>query len=320
MPAVDDSRVLVASLTRDDAAVFRMSDDRLIVATVDFFTPIVDDAYTFGAITAANALSDLYAMGADPLFSLNIVAWPRDPEVMELVGPATQGIVDKVREAGIFVVGGHSIEDREPKLGMVAVGEAHPETLLSNAGAQAGDSLVLTKPVGTGILATALKRSSITEDDMATAIQSMTTLNANALAAIRQVGSAVHAATDVTGFGLMGHLHTMLAASGTAARLHARRVPVFERVEEMISAGAVPGGTKRNEEAAAAYTRWHESVAGAIRTALCDAQTSGGLLIAVDPAAEGDLVAALQTQQTPAAAIIGEVVTDDAGLVEARDG
>ncbi len=318
MPVVADPRVIVASLTRDDAAVFRIGDDRAIVATVDFFTPIVDDAYTFGAITAANALSDLYAMGADPLFALNIVAWPRDPEILELIGPATQGIVDKVREAGIFVLGGHSIEDREPKLGMVAVGEAHPDALLSNAGARAGDHLVLTKPIGTGILATALKRSLRTEEAMAAAIRAMTTLNGGALAAIRQVGSAVHAATDVTGFGLLGHLHTMLTASGVAAEVVGSRVPLFDGVREMVVQGAVPGGTKRNGEAASAYTHWLDGVDDTMRTVLCDAQTSGGLLVSVDPDATRDLLGALDDRGTPAAAVIGQVMAGTGGSVRVR--
>lgn len=306
MPAVDDSRVLVAALTRDDAAVYRISDDRALVATLDFFTPIVDDPYTFGAIAAANALSDLYAMGATPLFALNIVAWPRDPEILALVGDAIRGGADKMIEAGAFILGGHSIEDREPKLGMVAVGEVRPDELLTNAGARPGDRLVLTKPIGTGILATALKRGAVTEQEMAEAIRSMLTLNAGALAAARASGG-VHALTDVTGFGLLGHLHTMLAASGVGARIHAELVPVFPGVREQITAGAVPGGTVRNVAAAASFTAWPEGVDDAMRTLLCDAQTSGGLLMAVDRDAASDLLARLHETGTPAAVEIGEV-------------
>ena len=310
----------MATLTRDDAAVYRVSDDRAIVATVDFFTPIVDDAYTFGAITATNALSDLYAMGATPLFALNLVAWPRDPDVMELVGPATRGLADKAREAGIFILGGHSIEDREPKLGMVAVGEAHPSHLLSNAGARAGDLLVLTKPIGTGILATGLKQSAITEVEMAEAIRAMTTLNAGAMAAARDAGSAVHAATDITGFGLLGHLHGMMAASGVAARIDVHAVPVFDGVRPLVTAGAVPGGTKRNEETAGAYTSWDPSIDAVQRTIICDAQTSGGLLFTVAAEAAADLAAALRDQHTPVAAIIGEVTSGLPGTIEVHSG
>jgi selenide,water dikinase len=319
LPSVDDPRALVASLTHDDAAVYRVSPDRAIVATVDFFTPIVDDAYTFGAIAATNALSDLYAMGATPLFALNIVAWPRDPEVMELVGPTVRGSADKAREAGIFVLGGHSIEDREPKFGMVAIGEVHPEQLLTNAGARAGDRLLLTKPIGTGILATALKRSSITEAEMAEAVRAMTTLNAGGVAAMRDVGTAVHAVTDVSGFGLLGHLHSLLSASGMAGTIDASAVPVFDRVRELIVDGAIPGGTIRNAEAAAAYTTWHPDVDQATRTALVDAQTSGGLLIAVAPAATNHLLASLEKQGT-IAAVVGTIERGPAGAVEVRRG
>jgi selenide,water dikinase len=316
LPAVDDARVLVAALTRDDAAVYRLSADRALVATLDFFTPIVDDAYTFGAIAAANALSDLYAMGATPIFALNIVAWPRDPDVLPLVGDAMRGGAEKMREAGAFILGGHSIEDREPKLGMVAIGEVHPERLLTNAGARPGDRLLLTKPLGTGILATALKQGTIGEQDMPEAIQSMLTLNAGALAAVRAVGAGVHAMTDVTGFGLLGHLHTMLTASAVGARLEAGRVPWFPRVRELIEAGAVPGGTARNAAAAAGFTAWADGVDDATRTLLCDAQTSGGLLIAVDPAVAPRLLAALEDAQTPVAADIGGVTVAGTPMLE----
>jgi len=316
LPAVDDARVLVAALTRDDAAVYRLSADRALVATLDFFTPIVDDAYTFGAIAAANALSDLYAMGATPIFALNIVAWPRDPDVLPLVGDAMRGGADKMREAGAFILGGHSIEDREPKLGMVAIGEVHPERLLTNAGARPGDRLLLTKPLGTGILATALKQGTIGEQDIPEAIQSMLTLNAGALAAVRAVGAGVHAMTDVTGFGLLGHLHTMLTASAVGARLEAGRVPWFPRVRELIEAGAVPGGTARNAAAAAGFTAWADGVDDATRTLLCDAQTSGGLLIAVDPAVAPRLLAALEDARTPVAADIGGVTVAGTPMLE----
>ncbi len=316
LPPVDDSRVLVAALSRDDAAVYRITDDRTIVVTVDFFTPIVDDAYTFGAIAAANALSDVYAMGATPLFGLNIVAWPRDPDILPLVEDAVRGGAEKMQEAGAFIVGGHSIEDREPKLGMVAVGEAHPDALLTNAMATVGDRLVLTKPIGTGILATALKRETLREADMQEAIQSMVTLNRAGLAAARRVGSSVHAATDITGFGLLGHLHEMMLSSGVAARVTASRVPLFPGVREHAGAGAIPGGTSRNVAATADYTTWPEALDDVARTVLCDAQTSGGLLLSVAEPDARRLVAALEREHTPAAADIGEVVVGPAGMIE----
>lgn len=314
MPEVDDPRILVSSLTQDDAAVYRLTDERLLVATLDFFTPIVDDAYRFGAIAAANALSDLYAMGADPLFALNIVAWPRQPELLELVGATVKGSGDKVLEAGAFTVGGHSIEDTEPKFGLVTVGEAHAESLWTNAGARAGDVLVLTKPIGTGILSTALKRELVTESDIDDAIDSMTTLNRGAAAAARALGDAVHAATDITGFGLLGHLHAMLRASGVGARVFAGAVPIFARVGEFVAAGAIPGGTARNQEAAAGFTRW-DGVDETMRTLLSDAQTSGGLLFAIPAAAADDLVTRLRDQSTPAGVVVGEVTGDPAGDV-----
>jgi len=302
----------VAALTRDDAAVYRTAADRAIVATVDFFTPIVDDAYAFGAIAAANALSDLYAMGATPVFALNLVAWPRSEEMLALLGETVRGGVDKVTEAGAFVVGGHSIDDNEPKFGMVAVGEAHPDRILTNDGARPGDRLVLTKPVGTGILSTALKREMITEQEMAPAIVSMTTLNAGAMKAVSQCRDGVHAATDVTGFGFAGHLHNLLSASGVGARICAGAVPLFEGAARLAAAGAVPGGTARNREAAERYVEWDEAVDESSRTLLCDAQTSGGLLIAVSPGQTDRLVASLEEQDVPVAAVVGEVMEGEA--------
>jgi selenide,water dikinase len=309
----------VATLHQDEAAVYRLTDDRAVVASIDFFTPIVDDPYTFGAIAAANALSDIYAMGATPLFALNILAWPRDPDMLALVGEAVRGTTDKATEAGVFVLGGHSIEDPEPKMGMVVFGEVHPDKVMTNAAARAHDHLILTKPIGTGILATALKRGAVDEADIVEAIRSMTTLNSGALAAIRSAASAVHAVTDVTGFGLIGHLHEMLAASGVSARLSAGAVPVFPRVRDFIANGTVPGGTERNRAAADAYTTWSPDVADADRTVLCDAQTSGGLLLSVEAGAVTQVIAALENAGVPVAADIGVVAAGTAGtrVVEA---
>jgi len=227
VPAATDPRILVDAATRDDAAVFRLSADRAIVATVDFFTPIVDDAYDFGRIAAANAFSDVYAMGATPLFALNLVGWPRDTLPYDLLGDVLRGGADVAREAGAFVLGGHSIDDPEPKYGMVAIGEVHPDRIVTNAGALPGDALVLTKPIGTGVLATALKRDLLDGAAIAPAVAVMTTLNAGAARALRAVRA--HAATDVTGFGLLGHLHNLLAASGAAAEIAAAAVPARPR-------------------------------------------------------------------------------------------
>ncbi len=307
-------------MTSDDAAVYQIADDRAIVATVDFFTAIVDDAYAFGAIAAANAFSDLYAMGATPLFALNLVAWPRDPEMLTLLGEAVRGSVAVARDAGAFIMGGHSIDDPEPKLGMVAIGEVRPDSVITNAGAKPGDHLVLTKPLGTGILSTALKQELVAEDALGPAISSMTTLNAGAMEAMREVGSSVHAATDVTGFGLLGHAHNILTASGVGARLNASSIPAFDSVRELITRGAVPGGTKRNIEAAAEYARWAPDVDEETRTLLCDAQTSGGLLIAVDARDVDRLIRALNSRKTPIAAVIGRLVEDRDATIEVAHG
>jgi selenide,water dikinase len=314
VPQISDPRVLVDAATRDDAAVFQLSDERALVVTVDFFTPIVDDPYAFGAIAAANALSDIYAMGATPLLTLNLVAWPRDPAILPLLGETLRGGADIAREAGALILGGHSIDDPEPKYGMVAVGEAHPKDILTNAGAKPADRLVLTKPLGTGILTTALKRDLVGEAEMVEAVRTMTTLNAGALRAIRAVGTAVHAATDVTGFGLLNHLHNILAASRCGARLMARRAPALGHALDLVKRGAIAGGTKRNGTASEPFTRWAADVSPELRVLLNDAQTSGGLLIAVAAASADALVAALKRQGTPAAAVIGELTAGDANI------
>jgi len=316
VPAINDPRVLVDAATQDDAAVFQVAPDRALVATVDFFSPIVDDAYAFGRIAAANALSDLYAMGARPLFALNLVAWPRAPELLALLGETLRGGADVAREAGVLILGGHSIDDPEPKYGMVAVGEAHPDHLLTNRGAKPGDLIVLTKPIGTGILATGLKRDLLTEADMAEAVGWMTMLNAGAMEAALELGGAVHACTDVTGFGLIGHLRNVLDASGVGARLDAGKVPLLARAHELASGGVIPGGTNRNREAANGYTTWGAGVDDATRTLLCDAQTSGGLLLCIDPESEVRLDRELAARSGAGGWTVGVVTGGPAGVVE----
>jgi selenide,water dikinase len=311
---VSDPRVVAAAANADDAAVFKLSETRALVATVDFFTPIVDDPYHFGAIAAANAFSDVYAMGGTPLLALNLVAWPRTPDLLELLGETLRGAADIAAQAGALILGGHSIDDAEPKFGLVALGDVRPDKVITNAGARAGDHLVLTKPIGTGILSTALKRGAITEGDMAAAIRAMETLNAGAARAMAELGDAVHAATDVTGFGLLGHLHNVLAASGVGAQLWGDRVPWFDGVLDLAAGGAVPGGTERNLAAAARYTGYDSGVSQVDRIVLNDAQTSGGLLIAVAPGQSERLLNALRRAATPAAAVIGEI-TQDRGRV-----
>ena len=313
MPTITDPRILVDAATRDDAAVYQLTPDRAIVATVDFFTPIVDDAYDFGRIAAANAFSDVYAMGARPLLALNLVGWPRDTLPYELLGDVLRGGADIAREAGAFVVGGHSIDDPEPKYGMVAIGEVHPDRIVTLARAQAGDVLILTKPIGTGILTTALKRDLATAADIAAAVESMVTLNAGAARAMLDHG--VHAATDVTGFGLLGHLNNMLSASGVSAELDAAAVPLLPMAAALAERGAVPGGTKRNRDTLAAQVSFDAAVPEPLRVLLFDAQTSGGLLIAVPEDRAAGLLGALKKERTPAAALIGRIVGGPPGRI-----
>ncbi len=281
------------------------------MATVDFFTPVVDDAASWGAITAANALSDVYAMGGTPLFALNLVAWPRAGVPFELLADVIRGASEVMQKAGCLMLGGHSIDDNEPKFGMAVTGEVHPDRMLRVEGARAGDYLVLTKPIGTGILSTALKREALLEGGMSEAIQAMITLNDGAARAARE--AEVHACTDVTGFGLLGHLGNILGASRKGAELWVEEIPVYPHVRNLAARGLVPGGTERNLEAAAAV-RWDPSLDATERIICVDAQTSGGLLMAVAPERHDALLEALAREATPAAATIGRV-TGAEGIV-----
>jgi len=313
VPVATDPRILVDAATRDDAAVFQMAPDRALVATVDFFTPIVDDPYDFGRIAAANAFSDVYAMGATPLLALNLVGWPREQLPLDLLGEVLRGGQEIARQAGAWVLGGHSIDDPEPKYGMVAIGEVHPARVVSIGGARPGDVLILTKPIGTGILTTALKRDLLDASGLKVAVDVMTTLNAGAARAMLAHG--VHAATDVTGFGLLGHLHNLLRASGTAAEIRAGAVPLLPLALELAARGSVPGGTERNADSAQSHTTFHPDVDPVLRLLLADAQTSGGLLIAVPPDHADALRTALWSESTPAAAAIGTVTRGEPGRI-----
>jgi len=295
----------------DDAAVIRQADGRALVLTTDFFTPIVDDAYTFGRIAAANALSDVYAMGGQPLWCLNLVGWPRGTLPMEDLAEVLRGGAEVVRQAGAVIVGGHSIDDPEPKYGLVVVGEVRPEEMTTNAAARAGDWLVLTKPIGTGIIATALKKEAAPAAAVESAVRTMTALNDGAARAARAAG--VRAATDVTGFGLLGHLRAMLAASGAGARLWAGAVPLLPEVRALAAAGHISGGTRRNLDAVAGIAIFDEGVPHLDRVILADAQTSGGLLLAVRPEAGPALLEGLAREGTLAAAVVG-VVTEGARI------
>jgi selenide, water dikinase len=279
---------------------------------VDFFTPIVDDPAAWGAIAVANALSDIYAMGARPLFGLNLVGWPRDRLPFEVLGDVLRGAAEVAGRAGCLILGGHSIDAVEPTFGMAVIGEVHPDRMLTNAGARVGDVLVLTKPLGTGILATALKRDALLETGMADAVRSMTTLNDGACRAALRVG--VSAATDITGFGLIGHLATVLEASKVAAEIGFDALPILPHAKNLASRGVIPGGTERNLEAATSVD-WAPELSRADRYLCVDAQTSGGLLLAVPAENQAALVAALKEERTPAAAVIGRVIAGKPGQI-----
>ncbi len=299
--------------TRDDAAVTRVRDDLCLVQTVDFFTPIVDSPYWFGQIAAANALSDVYAMGARPLTCMNLVAWPVDLG-MEHLADVLRGGADKVAESGAELAGGHSIDDKEPKYGMAVTGLARPDEIVYNAGARPGDVLVLTKRVGIGVLASALKKGLIREDEMMPAIEDAATLNDVAARAMAAAGA--HACTDVSGFGLAGHLGELLDASGVSAAVQLDQVLIHDRVLEFIEQGVYAGGLRSNREYVLPRMRGADERNPRV-TALFDPQTSGGLLVAV--ALEG--AAAMRTELREAgveSAVIGEIRAGDVGAICVR--
>jgi selenide,water dikinase len=304
LQAASAPELLVGSATADDAAVWRISDELALVQTVDFFTPVVDDPYDFGRIAAANALSDVYAMGGRPLTALNLVAWPLERLGPDALAEVLRGGQDVVRAAGAEVVGGHSIDDPEPKYGLAVTGAVHPQRVITNAGGRAGDALVLTKPLGGGAVVTARKRGAAADDLLALAVEVMTTLNAEASAAAVAAGAS--AMTDVTGFGLLGHLHALARESGLAAELDAAAVPVLDGVEALLADdGAVSGGSRANREYAAGFASFAAGVAPWRERLVCDATTSGGLLVAISPARAGEVPGA----------IVGRLVAGEPGAI-----
>jgi selenide, water dikinase len=297
--------VLVAISTADDAGVYRLAPDLALVQTVDVFTPIVDDPYWFGAIAAANALSDVYAMGGTPRLALNFAGFPRAKLSLDILGEILRGGADKCTEAGVTVIGGHTIEDPEPKYGLAVTGFVHPDRVVTNAGARPGDRLVLTKPLGMGVITTGIKQERTSPATINEAIRVMAVLNRGAADAMNAVG--VSAATDVTGFGLLGHLYEMTRAAEVRATIRLRSVPILEEAWDLARVGAVPGGTDRNRASLEQAVTW-QGVEEAAQVLLCDAQTSGGLLIAVPEAKLDTLLRALRAQGTPAQAVVGEIV------------
>jgi selenide,water dikinase len=309
LPAIIDPRVLTG--TEDDAGAYKITDDVAIVQTVDFFTPVVDDPFDFGAIAAANALSDVYAMGARPVTALNLVAFPKDGD-LDVLAEIIRGGAEKAKEAGVSIIGGHSIDDREPKYGMSVTGVVRPDRLVLKAGARPGDLLVLTKPLGIGIISTAIKSGRAPEDVIAAAVRSMKTLNKDASEAMGEAG--VTGATDITGYGLLGHLHEMLHTSGVSARLALSSIPFIDGVRELVKF-SVPGGTRANLRFMEDKAGWAPGIAEDEKLMLADAQTSGGLLIAVAPEKLDRLLAGLAARDVGTRAVIGKVVEGDAGKI-----
>ncbi len=303
--------MLVGLTTSDDAGVYRLTSDLAIVQTVDFFTPVVDDPFDFGRIAAVNALSDIYAMGAVPLTALNIAAFPVDELDHEILRRILEGGAAVAAQSGVALIGGHTIKDSEPKYGMSVTGTVHPDRIVSNAGARPGDVLVLTKPLGTGILTTARKRDLIDELALQPAITEMVRLNVAARDAM--VAHGAHAATDITGFGLVGHAVEMARASHVGIEIDAAQVPLLPGVLELIDRDVIPGGTEDNLVYHASFTSYADYVVMARRIALSDAMTSGGLLISAAPAAAAAILAALAPSHR--AAIIGRVTEDGDGTI-----
>jgi selenide, water dikinase len=305
--------LLVGTETGDDAAVYRINDDTALILTVDFFPPITDDPFEFGAIAAANSLSDVYAMGGRPLVALNIVGFPASLD-KDILGEVLRGGYSKANEAGCLIVGGHTVDDPEPKYGLSVVGIVEPGKQVTNAGARPGDTLVLTKPLGTGIITTAGKQGKVSPEVLQGAVTTMATLNRAAAQAMMKVG--VNAATDITGFGLMGHLKSMVRGSKVTAQVSLSRVPVLPGVWDLLDQGVAPGGTHRNLHSVADTVQWHGDLSQREQLLLCDAQTSGGLLISVAGSKLDALLSQL-SQGGVSVAVVGEITGESVGKINA---
>ena len=311
---MEDVRYLNREQHFADAGVYQLDDDLALVQTVDFFTPVVDEPYLFGQIAAANSLSDVYAMGGKPLTALNLICFPSSCQPLEIMERILRGGFDKIQEAGAALIGGHSVEDREPKYGLAVTGVVNPRQMLTTAGARPGDRLILTKPLGTGIITTALKGEIFTEHEVQEAIRGMAALNAAASRAAVEQGAS--ACTDITGFGLLGHLHELLISSGVGARLESAAIPFYPGAQEAAAQGLIPGGAYRNLDYYQNAVQWQGDSALKDDTLilLADPQTSGGLLIAVPPARLEALLASL-AQSGVAGRAIGTIEEAPAGTM-----
>jgi selenide,water dikinase len=316
LPPIDDPNVLVGHATADDAAVYRITDDLALILTTDFFTPIVDRPYDFGAVAAANALSDVYAMAGTPVAALSIVGFPSGALPPEVLVEILRGAGDKAREAGIAIVGGHTIQSDEPIFGLAVVGKVHPDQVISNAGAQPGDFLVLSKPLGLGIITTASKRDEDAQGAIREALSVMTTLNRDA--AVVMAAGGAHAMTDVTGFGLLGHLRNVTAASEVAATVWSDLVPILPAAREYEQAGIAPGGTHANRRFLSRWVDYDREINESQQLLLCDAQTSGGLLAAIPGSHAAEVVRHLRYHELASAAIVGCIDSGEPGRIRVK--
>jgi selenide,water dikinase len=309
-----DENLLVGFDTADDAAVYRLNDDLALVQTLDFFTPIVDDPYVFGQIAAVNSLSDVYAMGGEPMTALAIVCFPEDGD-LEVLGQMLAGGLSKMQEAGCIVAGGHSVRDPEMKLGYSVTGRVHPKKFWANAKAKVGDALVLTKPIGTGVISTAIKRGKAKQEWIDGAIASMIRLNQRAVDVVHQGDFEVHAATDITGFGVIGHAREMALGSKTSIRVESKLIELLRGALECVQAGFIPGGLTTNREFAECCVEYKRDIPDDLKTLLYDPQTAGGLLLSVPSEIAKGLVAAMEVAGVPAVRI-GEVLPKGENVIE----
>ena len=304
-----DPNVIVGLGAPDDAGVYQLSEELALVQTVDFFSPNVDDPYSFGAIAAANALSDIYAMGARPIAALNIICFPEKKLPLNIMEEILRGGADKAAEAGISIIGGHSLKDDEPKYGLCVTGLVHPQKIITNAKARGGDALILTKPLGLGIINAAIKAGIASDETTQQAIEVMSQLNRTASEVMMEIG--VNACTDITGFGLLGHLNQMTSASGVGAYISLSKVPVIPQARQLLEEVNIPPGTRANSAFLEGKIDWDANISHKEQLLLCDAQTSGGLLIAVTRDRSDQLLEALHSAGIPVAAEIGEIISDE---------
>lgn len=312
LPKKIDENLLVGPETSDDAAVYRLSDDLALIVTVDFFTPVVDDPYLFGQIAAANALSDVYAMGGRPLLALNVACFPNCLPV-EVISGIMRGGADKVLEAGALIGGGHTVQDDEPKYGLAVVGLIHPDEVLSNATARPGDVLVLTKPLGTGIINTAIKGGLAGEEAYRAAVEQMAALNKDAAACVKEAGAG--ACTDITGFGFLGHAAEMAGASKVSLLIDSSKIPLLPGALEFAGMGLLPAGAYDNRRFLGEEVTFEDRIRQEVQDVLYDPQTSGGLLVAVDPAKATEMIGRMHRTGVRAARMVGRVVPPDRYLI-----